>query len=136
MSLTLDKWFCIFVIILIKSTHMISPYVYVGLNTTDTVITDPIIFFEKLLGIVAKEFGVVETDNILSRNRSLKYVQARQMISCVLKKKYDMPLKRIGILLGKRDHSTIINNCNRHDNDYILIEWYREAYDRVCRELL
>ena len=65
---------------------MISPYVYVGLKTTDTVISDPIIFFEKLLGIVAREFGIVETDNILSRNRSLKYVQARQMISCVLKK--------------------------------------------------
>ena len=124
MLLTFVKWFCIFVIILIKSTHMISPYVYVGLKTTDTVISDPITFFEKLLKIVAREFGIVETDNILSKNRSLKYVQARQMISCVLKKKYDMPLKRIGILLGKRDHSTIINNCNRHDNDYIFLECF------------
>ena len=66
---------------------------------------------DDILEKVCHHYGVTQ-QQVFSKSRKRDYVQVRQ-ISMYLAQKYTkMPAGRIGQLIGKRDHSTVIHSCN------------------------
>ncbi len=113
---------------------MMSPYIYPGLYSVKFKIPHPSDAFSKALRLVCDELNV-DMRHVLSSRRHRAYVIARQMLSYVLRNRYRLTLKYIGMMMGNRDHSTIIHSNKQHLNDYAQSKYYREVYDRVCRNL-
>ncbi len=72
--------------------------------------------FANILSVVA-DFYNVTVDDIISNQRNSIYVLPRQICMYILKTKYDLPYKKIGSILGGRDHSTIIFGVNKMIED-------------------
>ena len=65
---------------------------------------------KRLISIVCGYFKVSESD-LLSQSRKKEIVYARQITWYILKEKYDLTFKKIGLLFGGKDHSTIMHGC-------------------------
>jgi hypothetical protein len=78
----------------------------------------------------------INTSAMLGQSREKKYVEPRRIIAYILfKKSYSKSL--IGNLLGGRDHSTIINAIQRHEEYIFTREMdYLEKYRTVCNHLI
>lgn len=64
--------------------------------------------YEKLMSIVA-DFYQIEVANLLGSKRNAKFTTPRHIVMYILKTKYDLPYKKIGFLMGGRDHTTVIS---------------------------
>ena len=113
---------------------MISPYYYPGLESTEGLALSPEIFFDKFLVLASREYGI-NSYLVISRSRISSYVSVRQMLAHALRSRYKISLKAIGILIGNRDHSTILFNIRQHANDYELNRRYRFIYDKLISKL-
>lgn len=60
---------------------------------------------------VCQHFGVTQ-QQVFSRSRKRDYVQVRQVSMYLAQKYTKMPASRIGLLIGGRDHSTVLHSCN------------------------
>ena len=60
---------------------------------------------------VCNHYNVTQ-QSVMSRSRKREYVVARQVAMYLAQKHTKMPASRIGLLIGKRDHSTVIHSCN------------------------
>ena len=67
--------------------------------------------YNKALHLKSKSFDdQVELENyLLSSKRNNKYTNPRHICMYILKTKYNLPYKKIGYLLGGRDHTTVIS---------------------------
>lgn len=72
--------------------------------------------FDKVLSIVADYYSVTIND-IIGKNRSVKYTLPRHISMYLIKKTYEIPYKKIGSLFGNRDHSTVLTACEKIDNE-------------------
>jgi len=61
-----------------------------------------------ILEVVAEHYGISVSD-IIGSKRNAEIVTPRQVVMYLCREITDTPYKAIGILLGNRDHSTIIN---------------------------
>ncbi len=61
-----------------------------------------------ILDVVAEHYGISVSD-IIGGKRNAEIVTPRQVVMYLCREITDTPYKAIGILLGNRDHSTIIN---------------------------
>ena len=64
--------------------------------------------YDKLKSIIA-DFYQIDVSDLLSTKRSAKYTNPRHICMYILKNKYDLPFKKIGYLMGGRDHTTVIS---------------------------
>ena len=113
---------------------MIHPYTYVGLNMPKekrTVLCDTIINICKIVSEVID----VPAEKILDRNRTMHFVQARQIVYKILRKHYKISYPSIGKLV-KRDHSTIIHSIEMHECDYNTNSIYKKCFDYVEKKHL
>ena len=53
----------------------------------------------------------IPTQLLISKNRKREIVEARHIAMSLIKNNTSLPLKAIGGLFGKRDHSTVIHAC-------------------------
>jgi chromosomal replication initiator protein len=67
---------------------------------------------EMIINIVAEQFGV-RTDDIVSKRRNSEYVIPRQVVMFLCREYTSMPLKNIGTILGKRDHTTVMHGVDK-----------------------
>ena len=65
-----------------------------------------------ILDVVAEHYGVSASD-IIGSKRNADIVTPRQVTMYLCREITDTPYKAIGILLGNRDHSTIISGDNK-----------------------
>jgi len=65
-----------------------------------------------ILDVVAEHFGITSGD-IIGGKRNAEIVQPRQIVMYLCREITDTSYKNIGILLGNRDHSTIISGDNK-----------------------
>lgn len=86
---------------------------------------------EDIIEIVAKEFNITK-EEIVSRSRKRIYVESRQVISYVLKRKYKITLASIGEYMGGRDHTSIIHYLQTFSNIYETDSRYRNK----CKNIL
>ena len=74
-------------------------------------IDDRPLTIDDILDRVCRHFGVTQ-QQVFSKSRKREYVQVRQVSMYLAQKYTKMPAGRIGQLIGKRDHSTVIHSCN------------------------
>lgn len=66
---------------------------------------------DDILERVCAHYNVTQ-QNVFSKSRKREYVMVRQVSMYLAQKHTKMPASRIGLLIGNRDHSTVIHSCN------------------------
>ncbi len=66
---------------------------------------------DDILEKVCAHYNVTQA-GVMSRSRKREFVAARQLAMYFAQKYTKMPASRIGLLVGNRDHSTVIHSCN------------------------
>lgn len=87
-----------------------------------------------ILEIVAEHFGITPAD-MISQKRNKELVYPRQIVMYLCRAYIDMPLKKIGQLLGNRDHSTVINGCKKIEKDLAKNEETRNTIAILKRKI-
>jgi len=82
---------------------------------------------EKIIELVAHEWQIT-VDALLSRDRSRKIAEPRQVAMYLLRKETDASLPQIGEVLGGRDHTTVMYAIEKIANE---IETHPELRKRV-----
>ena len=83
---------------------------YVTIN--DVVVPNNV---REIITIVANQLGV-NVNDITAKTRIQAAVIARSILINVLRDKYDMPFTKIGVILGNRDHTTMIHHVKMKIN--------------------
>lgn len=79
----------------------------------------------------------VSVNQIKSKNRHRRLVEARHVISWVLVKKIGMTLSEVGKkYLGGRDHTTVINSLSRFNDIYDTEEEFKNKADELIEKLM
>ena len=105
---------------------------YVTIN--DVVVPENV---KEMLAIVANQLGV-NVNDIIAKTRIQSAVIARSILINVLRDKYSMPFTKIGVILGNRDHTTMIHHVRMKMNkehfwqpDHIIWNRYQYVMDTV-----
>ena len=105
---------------------------YVTIN--DVVVPENV---KEMLAIVANQLGV-NVNDIIAKTRIQAAVIARSILINVLRDKYSMPFTKIGVILGNRDHTTMIHHVRMKMNkehfwqpDHIIWNRYQYVMDTV-----
>ena len=105
---------------------------YVTIN--DVVVPDNV---REIITIVANQLGV-NVNDITAKTRIQAAVIARSILINVLRDKYDMPFTKIGVILGNRDHTTMIHHVRMKMNkehfwqpNHIIWNRYKYVMDNV-----
>ena len=92
---------------------------------------------KQALTIIANQLSI-DVNEILTKTRIQPAVIARSILINVLRDKYDMPFTKIGVLLGNRDHTTMIHHVRMKMNkkhfwqpDHIIWNRYQYVMDNV-----
>lgn len=93
-----------------KNTVIKEVVKYVTIN--DVVVPENV---KEILSIVANQLGV-NVNDIIAKTRIQQAVIARSILINVLRDKYDMPFTKIGVILGNRDHTTMIHHVKMKFN--------------------
>ena len=64
--------------------------------------------YRKILSIVSRYYKI-KTSELKGRSRKKAIATARHIVAYLLRKELEMPLQQVGLLLGGRDHTTIIH---------------------------
>lgn len=95
-----------------------SPYVQPGLiRKVNPFLTEKMVF-----DLVLKELDITKED-LVSKCRKRELVDARKLLSYILKNKFRKKLKYIGKELGGRDHTTIVHSIKE------FVSLYQTNYD-------
>jgi len=65
-----------------------------------------------LLDIVCGYFGLSKTD-LYGNSRKREFLYPRQISMYLLRELYELPYKKIGSIFSGRDHSTVMNSCEK-----------------------
>lgn len=68
--------------------------------------------YEALKSIIC-DFYQIEMSDLISTKKSAKFTNPRHICMYILRTKYDLPYKRIGYLLGGKDHSSVLSACEK-----------------------
>ena len=105
---------------------------YVTIN--DVVVPENV---KEILCIVANQLGV-NVNDVIAKTRIQSAVIARSILINVLRDKYAMPFTKIGVLLGNRDHTTMIHHVRMKMNkehfwkpDHIIWNRYKYVMDNI-----
>ena len=105
---------------------------YVTIN--DVVVPENV---KEMLAIVANQLNV-NVNDITAKTRIQAAVIARSILINVLRDKYSMPFTKIGVILGNRDHTTMIHHVRMKMNkehywkpDHVIWNRYQYVMDNV-----
>ena len=84
--------------------------------------------------MVAEHFSITPAD-ICSQKRNRDLVYPRQIAMYLCRTMVDIPLKQIGEVLGKRDHSTIINGCKKIKREMEVNEGIRNTIEVIKKKI-
>jgi hypothetical protein len=105
---------------------------YVTIN--DVVVPENV---KEILCIVANQLGV-NVNDVIAKTRIQSAVIARSILINVLRDKYAMPFTKIGVILGNRDHTTMIHHVRMKMNkehfwqpNHIIWNRYKYVMDNV-----
>jgi hypothetical protein len=105
---------------------------YVTIN--DVIVPENV---KHILTIVANQLGI-NVNEIIAKTRIQSAVIARSILINVLRDKYAMPFTKIGVILGNRDHTTMIHHVRMKINkehfwkpDDVIWNRYKYVMDSV-----
>jgi len=86
-----------------------------------------------LLSIAAK-VNKTTVKRMKSKERTRFVHESRCMVAVVLRR-YGWTLQAIGDLLGGRNHASILNAVNHHNESYVVFDYYEQGYDELLYRL-
>lgn len=92
------------------------------------------ITLERILSIVCEHMGISEAD-IKSKKRSQDIATARQIIMYLGRQYTLLSLMSIGKYLGGRDHTTVMNGCNKIEKMLKNDESFKSTVDTIIKKL-
>lgn len=90
--------------------------------------------YDKLLSLVSKYYHITVSD-LISSKRAYGYSLPRQITMYLLKSIYNLSYKKIGELLGKRDHSTILNGCRKIEEQIKINNDIKTVVERLTTSI-
>lgn len=90
--------------------------------------------FENLKSIIAS-FYQISVEDLISKKRTNNLIVPRHICMYLLKKKYDLPYKKIGNLLGNRDHSTVMSGYKKIEQDLKTNKEIKLAIDTISKKI-
>ena len=79
---------------------------------------------------VCQHYGVTQ-QQVISKSRKREFVQVRQVAMYLAQKHTKMPASRIGLLIGSRDHSTVIHSCSTIEKRLKVDKTFAEELDSI-----
>jgi chromosomal replication initiator protein len=79
---------------------------------------------------LCQHYGVTQ-QNVLSKSRKREFVQVRQLAMYLAQKYTKMPSSRIGMLIGNRDHSTVIHSCSAIEQRLKVDKSFRDELQSI-----
>ncbi|RDU23544.1 chromosomal replication initiator protein DnaA [Anaerosacchariphilus polymeriproducens] len=89
---------------------------------------------ELIIETVAEHFGFKVSD-LVSQKRNSEIVVPRQIAMYLCRDMTDAPLKKIGNLLGKRDHTTIIHGADKISKDIAVNETTKNVVETIKKKI-
>ncbi|MBP5225654.1 MAG: chromosomal replication initiator protein DnaA [Lachnospiraceae bacterium] len=90
---------------------------------------------EHIINVVAEHFAV-RPEDIKSQKRTREVVLPRQIAMYLIRRLNDLPLVKVGALLGGRDHSTIIHGFEKIDHAISVDQNMSETIEILKKKLL
>jgi len=78
---------------------------FFGIKRTDA--NNKRVSYRKILSVVARYYKL-KTSEIKGKSRKKKIAIARHIVAYLLRREIKMPLQQVGLILGGRDHTTIL----------------------------
>ena len=103
-------------------------------STINTIKHETTDYYSEIIGIVADFYGISMND-ITGTKRQGKIVLARQIAMYILKTKYGLAYKKIGMLFGNRDHSTVISSVEKIESEMITNGDLKLAIDTINKKI-
>ena len=90
--------------------------------------------YEDALSIIANMYNISVYD-ICDKSRNAKHVLPRHITMYILKTRYNLTYKKIGDILNGRDHTTIMNGCNKIETEMKTNEELKMAIESIIKKL-
>lgn len=87
-----------------------------------------------IIDVVAEHFNITP-EEIRSQKRDAKYAYPRQVAMYLCRKMTDDSFLDIAKMLGKKDHSTVINGCKRISNELETSETTRNNIEIIMKKM-
>ena len=91
-------------------------------------------YYTDIIGIVA-DFYNIKVDDIVGSKRNNNIVLARQIAMYILKTKFGLAYKKIGLFFGGRDHSTVISSVEKIENEIKNNGDVKLAVDAIIKKI-
>ena len=91
-------------------------------------------YYTEIIGIVA-DFYNIKVDDIVGSKRNNHIVLARQIAMYILKTKFGLAYKKIGLFFGGRDHSTVISSVEKIENELKNNGDVKLAVDAIVKKI-
>lgn len=89
---------------------------------------------ELIIDIVAEHFDLTSAD-LCSSKRSSKIVYPRQIAMYLCREMTEITLKKIGKCLGNKDHTTVMNGCQKIEKEILTNMTTRNAIDILKKKI-
>lgn len=90
--------------------------------------------YEKVQSVVASFYNISIAE-LISTQRSSKYVLPRHICMYILKIKYNLPYKKIGLIMGGKDHTTVISGCAKIEQERKSNTELQMALDAILKKV-
>ena len=90
--------------------------------------------YDRIQSIVSDFYGITVTD-LIGKRRHAKFIMPRHVAMYLIKSKYDIPYKTIGMLFGGRDHSTVLAACEKIESDLQKDVSMRIAIETITKKI-
>ena len=104
------------------------------ISTINTIKHETTDYYSEIIGVVSDFYGISMND-ITGTKRQGKIVLARQIAMYILKTKYGLAYKKIGMLFGNRDHSTVISSVEKIENEMLTNGDLKLAIDTINKKI-
>lgn len=118
----------------VSNKNKINPHLFVGLSEANQnryiragIEVNP----EQLIDLVS-EFFSEKVEDVKSQTRTRALVNVRQVIMFLLSRNFKMPLKKIGGMMGGRDHSTVIYACTTVEDYLETDKLFKVTFCNCC----
>ncbi len=87
-----------------------------------------------IINVVSEHFGV-KPEDVTSKRRNTEFVLPRQIVMYLCRELTSTPLKSIGNLLGKRDHTTVMHGVDKITTELSTNEDLKNKIDIIIKKI-
>lgn len=90
--------------------------------------------YQNCMNIIADFYNITIPD-LIGTKRSSKYIVPRHICMYILKNKYNLPYKKIGALMGGKDHTTVIAAVTKINHEREVNDGIAMAIDHIIHKI-